>query len=291
MLLGTLINVLIVIWRLRVFGLTLFLGKVNFSVFREVSHLYRPLVVAAILPTALVPINYAFAASVGVGTVAAWAFASKIVVLFVALANVGATAVVLPQLTHIFVFSRAVDIRQNANLLIALGIWFGGVLMLGGFFFADPLVANILGNDLSVAQIADLVVIVKIGLLQLPMAISGVLANKLAIASGCSSLVMRSAIFAFSGNVLVNVLLVPRIGVMGVAVGALSGVTLSTVTVLIGVYQHIGLALREMLVALISWLAWLAICLGLVSGGMAALLSAVIALSTMGWIQLRALRR
>lgn len=291
MLLGTLINAAIVFWRLRASGLHLLPGMAPFAATKEVRRLYWPLVAAAILPAALIPMNYAFAASVTAGTVAAWAFASKIVVLFSGLASVGATAVVLPQLAQALAHGRAGETRQDANLLIALGVWSGGVLTLGGFLFAEPLVAGLLGKGLSAVQVTELAGIVKVGVLQLPLVIVGALANKLAIAAGRSSRVMYSALLAFAGNILINVLLVPRLGVMGVAVGALAGSTLATVAVLAGAYRHIGLAPREIFIALAGWLAWLAVCVGLVSASTAALFSAVIALIGMGYLQWSALRR
>ncbi len=65
-----------------------------------------PLVAAAILPAALVPMHYAFASAVTAGTVAAWTFASKIDIFFSGLASVGATAVVLPQIAYSLMLSR-----------------------------------------------------------------------------------------------------------------------------------------------------------------------------------------
>ncbi|WP_374615129.1 lipid II flippase MurJ [Sphingorhabdus sp.] len=290
MVVGTLGNSVIVFWRLRASGFLLLPSGSPLAVTAEVRRLYLPLVAAAILPAALIPMNYAFAASVTTGTVAAWAFASKIVVLFSGLASVGATAVVLPQLAQALVLGQAGQMRHDANMLIALGIWLGGVLTLGGFLFAEPMVAGLLGKGLAAEQIVELTGIVKVGMLQLPLAIVGALANKLAIAAGRSSRVMHSALLAFIGNILINLLLVPRLGVMGVAVGALLGSTLATVAVLAGTYRHIGLALREIFIALACWLAWLAVCVALVSNSTAALVSAVVALLGMARLQWWALR-
>jgi putative peptidoglycan lipid II flippase len=290
MLLGTVANAIIVFCRLSASGLALWPTFAQFNAIAEVRRLYWPLVAAAFLPAALIPANYAFAASVGTGTVAAWAFASKIVTLFTGLASVVATAVVLPHLAQVLMLRGVESTRQNANLLIALGVWFGGVLMLGGFLFAEPLVASLLGKGLPVSQVTELAGIVKVGLLSIPIAIVGALANKLAIAAGRTSRVMYSAIWAFAGNILVNFVLVPKIGVMGVAIGALVGGTLSAIAVLAGVYHLIGLSLRDVFVALAGWLAWLAVCVGLVSTSAAALVSAGIALGAMARLQWKVLR-
>jgi peptidoglycan biosynthesis protein MviN/MurJ (putative lipid II flippase) len=252
---------------------------------------YWPLVAAAILPAALVPMNYAFASSVGAGTVAAWAFASKIVVLFAGLSSVGATAVVLPQMAKAFIL-RAGDARhrQDANRLIAVGVWCGGVLMLGGVLFAEPLVAALLGKQLALSQISVLADIVRIGLMQIPVVIVGALANKLAIASGRTSRVLYSAIVGFSGNILVNLILVPVLGVTGVAVGALVGSMLSVAAVLAGAYRQIGLSPRDVLIAAAGWLAWVAVCVALLSTSAAALVCSLITLGVVAkwqWALLR----
>ncbi len=283
MLVGTLINAGILLWRLRAEGLILLPTSTCFAATVEVRRLYWPLVAAAILPAALVPMNYAFASVVTAGTVAAWAFASKIVILFSGLASVGATAVVLPQMAHRLMLSR--EGGQDANRLIAIGVWLGGVLMLGGFLFAEPLVASLLGKNQSTSQISALAGIVKIGLMQIPIVIVGALANKLAIAAGRTSRVMVASVFAFSGNLIINLVLVPRLGVMGVAIGALIGGVLSVVTLLTGVFRQIGLSPREIMVAIACWLAWIAVCVGLLSTSLAALVAAVIALGTMARLQ------
>ncbi len=290
MLAGTLINAGIVFWRLRANGLTLLPKGTPFQATVEIRRLYLPLVAAAILPAALAPMNFAFAVTVTSGTVAAWAFSSKIVMLFSGLASVGATAVVLPQMAHRLMLRAGGHANQDASLLIAAAVWFGGVLMLGGFLFAESLVGSLFGKQLLTSQISDLASIVKVGLMQIPIVIVGALANKLAIASGCTLRVMHAAMFAFVANFVVNLVLVPKIGVMGVAVGALTGGVISVVTVLASVYRHIGLSLREIIFAMVCWLAWVAICLGLLSNSAAGLVSAVLALGAIArlqWIVLR----
>lgn len=101
MLFGTLMNALFVFWQLRASGLLLVPGSSLFAATQGVRRIYWPLVAAAILPAALIPMNYAFATSVSTGMGATWAFASKIVVLFSGLASVGATAVVLPRMADL----------------------------------------------------------------------------------------------------------------------------------------------------------------------------------------------
>lgn len=291
MLLGTFINAGIVFWRLWVEDLILLPGNALFSTTTEVRRLYWPLVAAASLPAALVPMNYAFAASVTSGSIAAWALSSKIVILFSGLASVGATAVVLPQMAHRFMlYGEGRHASQDANFLIAVGVWMGGVLMLGGFLFAEPLVAGLFGIKLSTQQISDLANIVKVGFMQIPIVIVGALANKLAIASRRNSRVMYAAMLAFAANFLINLVLVPKLGVMGVAIGFLIGGVFSVLVVLAGVYRQIGLSKREIIIVIVGWLAWVAVCLGLQSTSVAGLFSALLALVIVARLQWKVLQ-
>ncbi len=285
MLFGALMNALFVFWQLRASGLLLLPGRSLFAETQGVRRIYWPLVAAAILPAALIPMNYAFATSVSTGMGATWAFSSKIVVLFSGLAGVGATAVVLPRMANLISSAGGGHVRSDANLLIALGVWLGGVLMLGGFLFAEPLVAILLGKGLSITEVKDLALIAKIGLMQIPVVIVGVLANKLAVAAGRSDRVMYSSVLAFAVNFLINVLLVPKIGVLGVAIGALLGGAVSLTVVLAGVHRHIGLSLPEIFIAAASWLSWVAVCFGLLSGSEAVLISGVVLLGLMARLQ------
>jgi len=290
MLLGTLINALFVFWQLRVSGLLLLPGKAMFTSTYDVRRLYLPLVAAAVLPAAVIPMNYAFAASVSQGMAAAWGFASKVVILFSGLASVGVTTVVLPRLVDLICTGGA-RAGRDANLLIALGIWLGGLLMLGGFLFAEPLIAILLGKGLSVAEVGDLALIAKIGMMQIPVVIVGVLVHKLALATGLSSRIMYSSVLAFASNLAINFFLVPKIGVLGVAIGVLSGGVIGLIVLLKGVHRQIDLSLQATCICLVCWLAWIVVCIGLLFESVAAVIVAIVLLGLMALLQIIFLRQ
>jgi putative peptidoglycan lipid II flippase len=157
--------------------------------------------------------------------------------------------------------------------------------MLGGFLFAEPRVAILLGKGLSITEVKDLALIAKIGLMQIPVVIIGVLANKLAVGVGRSARVMYSSVLAFSLNMFINFLLVPKIGVLGVAIGALLGSAVSLTVVLAGVHRQIGLSLLEIVIAAARWFSWVTICIGLLSGSEAVFISGVVLLGLMARLQ------
>jgi len=102
MVIGTFVNAIVVGWRVRVLGYSFMPSFPNGTETQIVRSQYWPLLAAAVLPAMLVPLNYYFAATAGSGTLSAWAISSKIVTLFASLANVVATAVILPRLSYSF---------------------------------------------------------------------------------------------------------------------------------------------------------------------------------------------
>lgn len=279
MLSGTLLNGLWVMFRLKRQDMSFIPALPKMIVLKPVIDQYLRLLLAAMLPAVLVPLNYAFAASVTAGAVSAWAFASKIIVLFSGLASVAATAVVLPYLSRLLADNQHHCLRHDTNLLLALGGWVGGLLSVGGFLFAEPLVGAALSGNIIDNQLVELANIVKVGIVQLPMVISWALIAKMAIVSGNSSRVMYAALLGFAANLLVNLWLVPQLGVLGVAVGAMAATFVSTLLLLLTTYQRAGLVLRDMFTVLGGWGAWAGVCVALASRSNAALVISIIAVA------------
>ncbi|MDS4014320.1 MAG: lipid II flippase MurJ [Candidatus Accumulibacter sp.] len=285
MLAGTLLNAGWVFYRLLPHGIRLLLAPPAADLLRPATASYRRLFLAASLTAALVPLNYAFAASVVSGGLSAWALANKIVVLFTGLASVGASAVVLPYLARML--AQGVGVRDDAHFLLVAGSWIGGLIAVGALLFADPLVAAALSDSVTSSQLSDLSGIVKIGVLQLPIAIAGALVAKMAIVSGASSRVLFAAALGFACNLSVNLLLVPHLGVLGVAVGALVATALSTLVLMLAARAKIGLTLREIVTLLVGWLVWAGTGVAAGSQSVAAVACAVLAVGGLAWAQFR----
>lgn len=285
MLAGTLLNVGWVCHRLLPYGIRLLPELPVASLLGPATAAYRRLFLAASLTAALVPLNYAFAASVASGGLSAWALANKIVVLFTGLASVGASAVVLPYLARML--AQGVGVRDDAHFLLVAGSWMGGLLAVGALLFADPLVAAALSDALTASQLSSLSGIVKIGVLQLPIGIAGALVAKMAIVSGASSRVLYAAMLGFAANLLANLFLVPHIGVLGVAIGALVAMALSTLALVLAARSRIGLTTREIVTLLVGWLVWAGAGAAAGSQSSAAIACAVLAVCALAWAQFR----
>jgi peptidoglycan biosynthesis protein MviN/MurJ (putative lipid II flippase) len=290
MLVGTMLNMAWVMYHLRRNSIRLSPLFPSMSVLRPVLSSYRGLMFAALASALLVPMNYAFAASVASGAVSAWALASKIVVLFSGLVAVGASAVVLPHLAGLFSRGANAHMRNDATFLLFAGSWIGGLLVVAAFLFAEPLVAVAFSAGMTEAQVIDLANIIKVGVLQVPVAIAGVIVTKMAIVSGASSRILAASIAGFVCNLALNFLLVPMFGVMGVAVGALSSTILVSLGLALGVRQKIALKFNVLLTMIVSWLVWGGVCVAITSRSTAALISSLVVVMILAWVQMKTWR-
>lgn len=285
MLAGALLNQVWVVLRLRLHGIQLVPVIPALAILRPVTSSYHRLAGAALLTGVLIPINYTFAASVASGTVSAWALASKIVALFSGLASVGASAVVLPHLAHLLSHGAKKGMRDDAYFLLVSGGWIGGLVAVGAVLFAEPIVGAALSGSLSQTQVIELANIVKVGVLQLPVVIAGALVAKMAIVSGVSSRVLFAALAGLMCNLFMDMALVPRLGVMGVAIGALSATALSALGLAVAVRRQVGLTTRELLALFGSWLVWAGVCVAVNSHSTAVMVFAIFAILGMAWAQ------
>ncbi len=285
MLLGTAFNLVWVVFCLRSCGIRLVPAFPAALVVRAVTPSYWRLIGVALLTAALVPMNYAFAASVVSGAVSAWALASKIVVLFSGLASVGASFVVLPYLAHQMSHGAKKEMQDDAYFLLLVGGWIGGLLTVGTMLFAEPLVGAALSGSLSQAQVVELTNIVKVYVLQLPVAVTGVLITKMAIVSGISSRVLVAALLGFACNLAVNVAFVTPMGVLGVAIGALCASVVTTLSLAVAANRRIGLSFRQLLIVFASWLVWGGVCVAIDSHDMTAMECAALTVFAMVWVQ------
>ncbi|SNZ20162.1 Peptidoglycan biosynthesis protein MviN/MurJ, putative lipid II flippase [Cohaesibacter gelatinilyticus] len=258
---------------------------------KQVFKHYARLVLAALLTAALIPLNYTFAGMQGEGAVSTWAFASKIVVFFTGLATFGVSAVVLPHFARLVNQGWHVQFRNQIFFMLLLGGWMGAALALVIFLFAEPMVGAVLSNkQFATNEIEHLATLVRIGALQLPFVIPGVLLVKAAAVTGGSLRMMIAAGLGFFSNLVANYLLVPYLGMIGVAVGALSAASLSAFCLLLLTHRRANLNMLEMLTIVVSWVVWCVVCVAIGSGAFTIILFGGAGIALLLWIQLQTWR-
>jgi peptidoglycan biosynthesis protein MviN/MurJ (putative lipid II flippase) len=206
MLVGTVLNAVIVLLLCRRLGIRLFPSWVRGAFPGDSLRSYWWLAFAAIFTALLVPLNYYFASTVGEGFVSAWAFASKIIMLFNGLFAFGVTAVVLPHLARKFDRQQNAAGRNHLYILLVSGTWVGGFIALALSIFAEPLVYALLstGDKITEEQIVTLARVLRLGALQVPVAITGAIALKSAAVSGAAVRVVLASFCGLVVNLLLN---------------------------------------------------------------------------------------
>ena len=220
---------------------------------------YIWLVFAAIFTALIAPVNYYFAGTVGEGSVSAWAFASKIVILFNSLFAFGVTAVVLPHLAAKFEKGDNRSGRNHFFFLVVAGTWIGGLVAVALSIFAEPMVYALFGSGGHVTdqQMEILARVLRIGALQVPVAIAGAIVMKSAAISGAAGRAVLASCLGLVANVSANLLLVPALGLEGIAVGALVAIMVSTIFLCISSRERYGTSLSVSAVLLFGWCIWI----------------------------------
>ena len=202
------------------------------------------------------PANYFFAAQIGKGGITLWALTGKITACFSQFISVAAAALILPHISGIIERGKHVSGREHTYFLLVTGTWMGGLIALGISLFADPLAALLLSDRTGQDQIQAFAHLVRIGALQIPVAMAAAILVKSATASGAVPQATWGALIGLLANIVINILLVPRIGLAGVACGALAGMVITTLVACLGTRASFGVSRGLGVLLVFGWAVW-----------------------------------
>jgi peptidoglycan biosynthesis protein MviN/MurJ (putative lipid II flippase) len=257
MVLGTFLNALLVATLCAHHGIRLWPAwKKTKPIHPWLSQTYVWLVPFAALSALTGPVNYFFAGQVKVGGITLWALAGKITACFSQFISLAAAALILPHLSGIIERGKHVSARDNTYLLVILGTWLGGVLALGLSLFADPLAALVLSESGGQEAIRSFTHLVRIGALQIPVAMAAAILVKSATATGAAPQATWAAFLGLLANILTNLVLIPRIGLTGVACGALVGTAITTLMTCLATRSGFGISRALGTILVFGWAVW-----------------------------------
>jgi len=257
MVLGTFLNALLVAilclhHKIRLWPAWNKRKKIHQSLFKT----YVWLVPFAALSALAGPANYFFAAQIGKGGITLWALTGKITACFSQFISVAAAALILPHISGIIERGKQVSGREHTYFLLVTGTWMGGLIALGLSLFADPLAALLLSDRTGQDQIQAFAHLVRIGALQIPVAMAAAILVKSATASGAVPQATWGAFIGLLANIVINILLVPRIGLAGVACGALAGMVITTLVACLGTRASFGVSRGLGVLLVFGWAVW-----------------------------------
>ncbi|MDZ4306142.1 MAG: lipid II flippase MurJ [Pseudomonas sp.] len=251
---GQLANLFLLALFLKRFGFNLVPGSLR--VLREEGSMLRNckwLVLCALLTGAALPMNYWFAGQVGVGMLSIWALGSKLVQISSLLGAALMTAVFVPYMTKVVSLGLKARVRDDLFVSLVLGSWGSAIVIAAVFVFAEPIIyAASIGLDDPLAA-EGLVGILKFGALQLPFALSAILLFKLCAVSSVSLKAVAAALAGLLANVVLNILLMPVMGLVGLALAWTISSLVATLVVIGVTRAHSHLAAVDILMLLATW--------------------------------------
>lgn len=251
---GQLVNLLLLALFLKRYGLNLLPGSLR--VLREEGSMLRNckwLVLCALLTGAAVPMNYWFAGQVGVGALSTWALGSKLVQISSLLVAALMTAVFVPYMSKVVALGLKARVRDDLFVSLVLGSWGCAIAIAAVFVFAEPIIYAA-SSGLDDPQATDrLVGILKFGALQLPFTLSAILLFKLCAVSAVSLKAVVAALVGLLVNVVLNILLTPTMGLVGLALAWTISSFVATLVVIGVTRAQSHLTALDILMLLASW--------------------------------------
>jgi peptidoglycan biosynthesis protein MviN/MurJ (putative lipid II flippase) len=253
---------------------------------RDVLGRYAALGAAALFAAGTVPLNFAFAGMLGADAVPAWAFASKLVQVFTTTVGFAIGAVVLPHLGSLVAARSRAQLRDDTVFLLVIGAWVSALCALAVDALAEPVaVALLAGDRISAAQASQLAEILRIGALQLPFVVSGAVLAKVAAVAGGSWRATMAAAVGFAVNLGANLMLVPILGVEGVAFASTAGAGMASVTMLLLARRRADLAFRDVVLVCGLWAGVAILGAAVTARSLAIALVSVVVLATVARMQ------
>lgn len=261
MLAGQLLNLVFVQRALMRRGVRVFqAGQVGAAGMGLFVSQYLPLVAAAVFMQLALPVSTAMASVLPEGSVAALGLGSKAVLFITGLVGAAIASVVLPYFSRHMAQNRLLDARRELSFLLLAGTVTSIPVTVALHLLAEPFVRLVFeGGALGSAEAGLVARVMAYGILQLPFFVINVLLLKFAIASRHSGRVMMAACAGLVVVVLLNLALMNRIGVPGIALS----MTLSaavTAGLMLLLFCRLGdVAWVDMTFIMANWILYLAL--------------------------------
>jgi len=179
---------------------------------------YLPLVAAAAFMQLTVPVSTAMASVLPEGSVAALGLGSKAVLFATGLIGAAIASVVLPYFSRYMAQNRLLDARRELSFLLLTGTVITIPVTLALHLLSEPFVRLAFeGGAFGSAEVGIVSRVMANGVLQLPFYVVSVLLLKFAIATRHSGRVMLAAGIGLAANILLNLVLMERLGAPGIA--------------------------------------------------------------------------
>jgi len=221
---------------------------------------YLPLVAAAVFMQLALPVSTAMASVLPEGSVAALGLGSKAVLFITGLVGAAIASVVLPYFSRYMAQNRQLDARRELSFLLLAGTVISIPVTVVLHLLAEPFVRLVFeGGAFGSAEAGVVSRVMAYGILQLPFFVINVLLLKFAIASRHSGRVMMAAGAGLVVVVLLNMALMNRIGVPGIALSMTLAAAVTAGLMLLLFCRLGDVAWVDMMFIVTNWMLFLAL--------------------------------
>ena len=266
MVVGQLINLIIIHYYLKPYGKSL-LPKYNAAMNHETSDLWRqylPLLASAFFVGVILPIDTMLASTLANGNVSVFNLGMKVVLFISGLLGAVVSNVILPYFSSIVQKHHAGMVKKELSFFILIAT-FASVPITAMLYLWSEQIVNLIFYSKTFIE-SDLVAIQSVmqySVVQIPFFISNVLLLKYATATRHLRVITISAFVGLVLNVGVSLLLMPKMGVSGIALATSVAMVVSSALVLLmlSFFRHISIV--DTLVVLLNWMLFLTLIVAL----------------------------
>ncbi|MBX3675639.1 MAG: hypothetical protein KF853_01330 [Rhodocyclaceae bacterium] len=221
---------------------------------------YLPLVAAAVFMQLTVPVSTAMASVLPEGGVAALGLGGKAVVFATGLIGASIASVVLPYFSRYMAQNRLLDARRELSFLLLAGTVISIPATLALHLISEPFVRTVFqGGAFGASETSIVSRVMANGILQLPFFVINLLLLKFAIATRHSGRVMLAAAVGLAANVVLNLVLMPRLGAPGIAL-SMSIAAAASASLMLLLFCRLGdVAWVDMVFIVTNWILFLAL--------------------------------
>lgn len=228
---------------------------------REWIGQYVPLVGAAALTGASIPVGVFLASGLPLGGVSAFSLGAKVLMAITSLVSALLVAMVLPHFSRLLAENRAVQAKNSLSLVVSLGVIFAVPFAVGLYICAEFFAAMLFeGGKVGKADVSQLAAVIRFGALQLPFFIVLAILVKYMVANKTALAVLVSAVIGQTANVAVAPMLVSRFSTSGVAMAMSLGVAVSALCLICWATVRHHVELTTLVLIAISWMLFCALC-------------------------------
>jgi putative peptidoglycan lipid II flippase len=257
---GQLVNLALVFRALAVRGVSLLPAQAAAVKTGLFVSQYLPLVAAAAFMQLTVPVSTAMASVLPEGSVAALGLGSKAVLFATGLIGAAIASVVLPYFSRYMAQNRLLDARRELSFLLLAGTVITIPVTLALHLLSESFVRLAFeGGAFGSAEVGIVSRVMANGILQLPFYVVSVLLLKFAIATRHSGRVMLAAGIGLVANILLNLVLMERLGAPGIALSMTLAAALAAGLMLLLFCRLGDVAWVDMVFISTNWVLFLAL--------------------------------